>query len=150
MDIKVVATNRKARHEYFLLDTYEAGIALHGSEIKAIRAGQISLAQAYIRLDGQEAWLMDAHVAPYEQAGRFNHDPLRPKKLLLHSDEIRKLWDTVRQKGVTIIPLRIYLKKGRAKVEIAVAKGKKLYDKRAAIAERDAEREIERQFHSRE
>lgn len=93
MDIKVVATNRKARHEYFLLDTYEAGIALQGSEIKAIRAGQISLAQAYIRLDGQEAWLMDAHVAPYEQAGRFNHDPLRPKKLLLHSDEIRKLWD---------------------------------------------------------
>jgi SsrA-binding protein len=150
MDIKVVATNRKARHEYFLLDTYEAGIALQGSEIKAIRAGQISLAQAYIRLDGQEAWLMDAHVAPYEQAGRFNHDPLRPKKLLLHSDEIRKLWDTVRQKGVTIIPLRIYLKNGRAKVEIAVAKGKKLYDKRAAIAERDAEREIERQFHSRE
>jgi len=150
MDIKVVATNRKARHEYFLLDTYEAGIALQGSEIKAIRAGQISLAQAYVRLDGQEAWLMDAHVAPYEQAGRFNHDPLRPKKLLLHSDEIRKLWDTVRQKGVTIIPLRIYLKNGRAKVEIAVAKGKKLYDKRAAIAERDAEREIERQFHSRE
>jgi SsrA-binding protein len=150
MDIKVVATNRKARHEYFLLDTYEAGIALQGSEIKAIRAGQISIAQAYIRLDGQEAWLMDAHVAPYEQAGRFNHDPLRPKKLLLHSDEIRKLWDTVRQKGVTIIPLRIYLKNGRAKVEIAVAKGKKLYDKRAAIAERDAEREIERQFHSRE
>jgi SsrA-binding protein len=150
MDIKVVATNRKARHEYFLLDTYEAGIALQGSEIKAIRAGQISLAQAYIRVDGQEAWLMDAHVAPYEQAGRFNHDPLRPKKLLLHSDEIRKLWDTVRQKGVTIIPLRIYLKNGRAKVEIAVAKGKKLYDKRAAIAERDAEREIERQFHSRE
>jgi SsrA-binding protein len=150
MDIKVVATNRKARHEYFLLDTYEAGIALQGSEIKAIRAGQISLAQAYIRLDGQEAWLIDAHVAPYEQAGRFNHDPLRPKKLLLHSDEIRKLWDTVRQKGVTIIPLRIYLKNRRAKVEIAVAKGKKLYDKRAAIAERDAEREIERQFHSRE
>lgn len=150
MDIKVVATNRKARHEYFLLDTYEAGIALQGSEIKAIRAGQISLAQAYIRLDGQEAWLIDAHVAPYEQAGRFNHDPLRPKKLLLHSDEILKLWDTVRQKGVTIIPLRIYLKNGRAKVEIAVAKGKKLYDKRAAIAERDAEREIERQFHSRE
>ncbi len=150
MDIKVVATNRKARHEYFLLDTYEAGIALQGSEIKAIRAGQISLAQAYIRLDGQEAWLIDAHVAPYEQAGRFNHDPLRPKKLLLHSDEIRKLWDTVRQKGVTIIPLRIYLKNRRAKVEIAVAKGKKLYDKRAVIAERDAEREIERQFHSRE
>lgn len=150
MDIKVVATNRKARHEYFLLDTYEAGIALQGSEIKAIRAGQISLAQAYVRLDGQEAWLMDAHVAPYEQAGRFNHDPLRPKKLLLHSNEIRKLWDTVRQKGVTIIPLRIYLKNGRAKVEIAVAKGKKLYDKRAVMAERDAEREIERQFHSRE
>jgi SsrA-binding protein len=147
---KVVASNRKARHEYFILDTYEAGLELRGSEIKSIRAGQISLSQAYIKLDGREAWLVDAHVAPYEQANLFNHDPLRPKRLLLHRSEIRKLWDTVRQKGVTIIPLRIYLKNGRAKAEIATAKGKKLYDKREAIARRDVEREMQRALHRRE
>ena len=144
--IKVVATNRKASHEYFLLDRFEAGLALQGSEIKSIRAGQVSLAEAYVRIDGQEAWLEDAHIAPYEQASRYNHDPRRPRKLLLHRREIRNLWDEVRQKGVTIVPLRIYLKNGRAKVEIAVAKGKKLYDKRQAIAKRDAEREMEREF----
>lgn len=144
--IKVVATNRKAGHEYFLLDRFEAGIALQGSEIKSIRAGQVSLAEAYVRIDGHEAWLEDAHVAPYEQAGHYNHDPRRPRKLLIHRREIRRLWDEVRQKGVTVIPLRIYLKNGRAKVEIALAKGKKLYDKRQAIAKRDAEREAEREF----
>jgi len=149
MGEKVVASNRKARHEYFILETMEAGIALQGSEIKSIRAGQISLAEAYIRIDGKEAWLEDAHVAPYEQASIFNHEPRRPRKLLLHSSEIRKLWNTVRQKGVTIIPLSVYLKNGRAKVEIAVAKGKKLYDKRAEIAKRDYQREIDRQFRSR-
>jgi SsrA-binding protein len=143
-NVKVVATNRKARFEYFLLDTHEAGIALQGSEIKSIRAGQVSLAEAYVEIDGQEAWLTDAHIAPYEQAGRFGHDPRRKRRLLLHKDEIRKLWDAVRQKGVTVIPLRMYLKEGRAKVEIAVAKGKKLYDKREAIARRDAERELNR------
>lgn len=142
METKTVATNRKARFEYFLLETYEAGISLQGSEIKSIRAGQISLAEAYVDIrEGQEAWLMDAHIAPYEQASRFGHEPLRPRRLLLHKDEIRKLWQAVRQKGVTIVPLRVYLKEGRAKVEIAVAKGKKLYDKREAIAKRDAERE---------
>jgi SsrA-binding protein len=146
MSIKVVATNRKARHEYFLLDTYEAGISLQGSEIKSIRAGQVSLAQAYISIDGRKAWLQNAHIAPYDQANRFNHDPLRPRQLLLHRSEIRKLWELVRQKGVTIVPLRIYLKEGLAKVEIAVAKGKKLYDKRADIAKHDAERDIERQI----
>ena len=150
MDIKVVAKNRKASHEYFLLERYEAGIALMGSEIKSIRAGQISLAEAYVRVDGQEAWLMDAHVAPYDQASYYNHEPRRPRKLLLHRSEIRSLWDDVRQKGVTIIPLRVYLKDGLAKVEIAVAKGKKLYDKRQDIAKRDAEREIERQLRRRE
>jgi SsrA-binding protein len=121
-------------------------MVLQGSEIKSIRAGQISLAEAYVRVDGQEAWLMEAHIAPYEQASRFNHEPRRPRKLLLHQTEIRKLWDTVRQKGVTVIPLRVYLKNGRAKLEIAVAKGKKLYDKRETIAKRDAQREIERNF----
>ena len=145
MSIKVVATNRKARHEYFLLDTYEAGISLQGSEIKSIRSGQVSLAQAYISIEEHRAWLQNAHIAPYDQANRFNHEPLRPRQLLLHRSEIRKLWELVRQKGVTIIPLRIYLKDGLAKVEIAVAKGKKLYDKRADLAKRDAERDIERQ-----
>jgi SsrA-binding protein len=150
MSVKVVATNRKARHEYFILETFEAGLELKGTEIKSIRAGQISLGEAYVNLDGREAWLLDAHVAPYEQASRFNHEPRRPRRLLLHRTEIDRLWSTVRQKGVTVIPLRVYLKDGRAKVEIAVAKGKKLYDKRAAIAERDAKKEIERQLHRRE
>lgn len=149
MGEKVIASNRRARHEYFILETFEAGIALHGSEIKSVRAGQVSLAEAFIRIDGQEAWLEDAHIAPYEQASIFNHEPRRPRKLLLHSSEIRKLWNTVRQKGVTIIPLTVYFKNGRAKVEIAVAKGKKLYDKRAEIAKRDSQREIERHLHTR-
>jgi len=149
MGEKVIASNRRARHEYFILETFEAGIALHGSEIKSIRAGQISLAEAFVRIDGKEAWLEDAHIAPYEQASIYNHEPRRPRKLLLHSTEIRKLWDTVRQKGVTIIPLSVYLKNGKAKVEIAIAKGKKLYDKRAEIAKRDSQREIDRQLHDR-
>jgi len=144
MGTKIVATNRKARHEYFLLDSYEAGIALLGSEIKSLRAGQISLAEAYVQVDGREAWLMDAHIAPYTQASVYNHDPRRPRKLLLHKAEIRRLWNEIRKKGVTIVPTKIYLKEGRAKVEIALAKGKKLYDKRDAIAKRDIERELER------
>lgn len=148
-NFKVVATNRKANHEFFLLERFEAGIALQGSEIKSIRAGQISLAEAYVRVDGKEAWLEDAHIAPYEQAGRYNHEPRRPRRLLLHRREIRQLWDEVRQKGMTIVPTRVYLKSGRAKLEIALAKGKKLYDKRQAIAKRDAEREIERDFRRR-
>ncbi len=145
MSVKVVATNRKARFEYFLLETYEAGLALQGSEIKSIRAGQISLAEAYVQTDGKEAWLINAHIAPYEQANRFNHDPRRPRKLLLHKREIRELWNAVRQKGVTIVPVQVYLKDGKAKVEIAIAKGKKLYDKRHEIAKRDQTREIERE-----
>jgi SsrA-binding protein len=149
MAVKVVATNRRAKHEYFILETFEAGIVLQGSEIKSVRAGQISLAEAFVRINAKEAWLEEAHIAPYEQASRFNHEPLRPRKLLLHSTEIHKLWNTVRQKGVAVIPLSVYLKNGKAKVEIAVAKGKKLYDKRAEIAERDSKREIERHLHSR-
>ncbi|OGO12104.1 MAG: SsrA-binding protein [Chloroflexi bacterium RBG_16_47_49] len=149
MGEKVVASNRRARHEFFILETLEAGIALHGSEIKSIRAGQISLAEAFVRIDGNEAWLEDAHIAPYEQASINNHEPRRPRKLLLHGREIHRLWNTVRQKGVTIIPLSVYLKNGKAKVEIAIAKGKKLYDKRAEIAKRDSQREIERHLHVR-
>lgn len=145
MGIKVVATNRKARFEYFLLEKFEAGISLHGSEIKSIRAGQISLAEAYIQIDGKNAWLMNAHIAPYEQANRFNHDPKRPRQLLLHKREIRAMWEAVRQKGMTIVPVQVYLKDGRAKVEISLAKGKKLYDKRQDIARKDQAREMERE-----
>jgi len=149
MSVKVVAKNRKARHEYHILETYEAGLVLRGSEIKSIRAGQISLAEAYVRVDGTEAWLVDAHIAPYDQASHYNHDPRRPRKLLLHRSQILDLWDEVRLKGVTIIPLQVYLKDGLAKAEIAVAKGKKLYDKRKEIARRDAEREVQRALRRR-
>ena len=142
--IKVVASNRKVGFEYFLFDRFEAGISLQGSEIKSIRAGQISLAEAYVTVDGKTAWLLEAHIAPYEQANRFNHDPKRPRRLLLHKKEIRELWSAVRQKGSTVVPIRIYLKQGRAKVEIAIARGKKLHDKRRSIAERDAARESDR------
>jgi SsrA-binding protein len=141
---KVIATNRKARHDYFLLETIEAGIVLQGSEIKSIRAGQISLKEAYVRVDGEQAWLVNAHVAPYDPASRDNHDPLRVKKLLLHKKEIKKLWNEVRKKGTTIIPTQVYLTSGRAKVEIAIAKGKRKYDKRHELKKRDAQREIDR------
>ena len=142
--VKVVATNRKAGFEYFLLERFEAGLSLQGSEIKSIRAGQVSLAEAYVRVDDHEAWLVEAHIAPYEQANRFNHDPKRPRRLLLHQKEIRELWEAIRQKGMTIVPIRIYLKAGRAKLEIAIAKGKKMHDKRQAIAKRDLDRELSR------
>ncbi len=144
MAIKVVATNRKAGFEYFLLEHFEAGIALQGSEIKSVRAGQISLAEAYVQVDGKEAWLIGAHIAPYDPASRYNHDPVRPRRLLLHKREIHEMWDAICQKGVTVVPVRVYLKEGRAKLEIAVAKGKKLYDKRQEIAKRDFEREMDR------
>ncbi|MFH2102120.1 MAG: SsrA-binding protein SmpB [Chloroflexota bacterium] len=150
VDVKVVAKNRKASFEYFLYEHFEAGLSLQGSEIKSIRAGQVSLAEAYVRVEGRQAWLMDAHIAPYDQANRYNHEPRRPRKLLLHKKEIRELWDAVRQQGVTIVPTRMYLKQGRAKVEIALARGKKHYDKRQTIAKRDADREIAREGRQRE
>jgi SsrA-binding protein len=146
MGIKILATNRKAKHDFFLLETYEAGISLLGSEIKSIRAGHISIKEAYVRVDGEEAWLVDAHIAPYDPANRYNHEPRRPRKLLLHKKELYRLYDDVRKKGVTIIPTRIYLKNGRAKVEIALARGKKQYDKRQTIAKREAQRDINRQI----
>jgi SsrA-binding protein len=144
MEVKTVATNRKARFEYQLLETFEAGLVLKGTEIKSIRRGQISLQEAYVRTDGKQAWLVGAHIAPYEHASAFQHDPDREKKLLLNKREIRELYDAVRIKGLTIIPVRVYLKGGRAKVEIAIAKGKKKYDKREAIKKRDFEREESR------
>ena len=150
MGVKVIATNRKARHNYFILDNFEAGIVLLGSEIKSIRARQVSIAEAYIRIENNEAWLIDAHIAPYEQAGAYNnHEPTRPRKLLLHKKEIKRLWEEVSKKGVTIIPLRLYLKNGYAKIEIAIARGKKLYDKRHSIKKRDIQREIDRHFAKR-
>jgi SsrA-binding protein len=145
-NVKVVATNRKASFEYFLLEKFEAGLVLQGSEIKSIRAGQVSIQESFIDIeDGKQAWLVEAHIAPYEQANRFNHDPKRKRRLLLHKKQIRELWNDVRIKGMTIVPTRIYLKDGRAKIEIALAKGKKAYDKRATIAKRDEARGAERE-----
>ncbi len=145
-NIKVVATNRKASFEYFLLEKFEAGLSLQGSEIKSIRAGQVSIVEAYVDIEGgQEAWLVEAHIAPYAQANRFNHDPKRKRRLLLHKKQIREIWNQVRQKGMTVVPTRIYLKDGRAKIEIALARGKKAYDKRESIAKRDRERGAERE-----
>lgn len=146
-NIKIIATNRKASFEYFLMEKFEAGIALQGSEIKSIRAGQISIQEAFVDLpEGREAWLVESHIAPYEQAGTyFNHEPKRRRRLLLHKKQIRELWNNVRMKGMTVIPTRVYLKDGRAKIEIALAKGKKAYDKRATIAKRDEARSHERE-----
>ena len=143
--VKVVATNRKAGFEYFLLDRFEAGLALMGSEIKSIRAGQMSIKEAYVDVqNARNAWLIEAHIAPYVQANRYNHDPKRKRRLLLHKRQIRDLWNAVRMKGMTVVPTRVYLKDGRAKVEIALARGKKAHDKRAGIAKRDQSRERDR------
>ncbi|HQV95113.1 MAG TPA: SsrA-binding protein SmpB [Anaerolineales bacterium] len=145
-DVKIVANNRKASFEYFLLEKFEAGLVLQGSEIKSIRAGQMSIQESYVDIEnGEQAWLVEAHIAPYEQANRFNHEPKRKRKLLLHKKQIRELWNNVRIKGMTVVPTRVYLKNGRAKIEIALAKGKKAYDKRATIAKRDEARSAERQ-----
>jgi SsrA-binding protein len=144
-NIKVVATNRKAGFEYFIVERFEAGLALQGSEIKSIRAGQISITEAYVEISDQdEAWLIEAHIAPYVEANRFNHDPKRPRRLLLHRKEIYRMFNSVKQKGMTIIPLKVFISNRRAKIEIALAKGKKMYDKRDAIAKRDEEREEQR------
>jgi len=145
MSEKIIARNRKAKFEYFLLDNFEAGIVLKGSEIKSIRARQISIAEAYVQTDGREAWLINAHIATYNPASRQNHDPKRKRKLLLNKKEIRKIWQGVKQKGLTIIPTKIYLRDGLAKINISLAKGKKLYDKRREIAKKDMQRDLDRQ-----
>ncbi|NPV55983.1 MAG: SsrA-binding protein SmpB [Anaerolineae bacterium] len=144
MPQKIIAKNKKASFEYTLGDRFEAGIVLKGSEIKSVREGKLSLVDSYVEIKNMEAWLMNTHIAPYEPANRFNHDPKRARKLLLHKKEITELWNVVRQKGVTVIPTIAYLKDGQLKVEIALAKGKKLYDKRSDIAKKDLERESER------
>ena len=149
-EVKIVANNRKASFEYFLLEKFEAGLVLQGSEIKSIRAGQMSIQESYVDIiNGEEAWLVEANIAPYVQANRFNHDPKRKRKLLLHKKQIRELWNNIRIKGMTVVPTRVYLKDGRAKIEIALAKGKKAYDKRATIAKRDEARSADRETRAR-
>lgn len=150
METKAIAKNRKAEFEYFLLEHFESGIALHGSEIKSIRAGQVSLQEAYVEIKDDSAWLIEAHIANYNPASYNNHDPKRNRQLLLHKKEIRKLWDAVRQKGVTVVPVKMYFKDGRAKLDIAIAKGKKLYDKRDDLAQKDISREIARALKGRD
>ena len=149
MAIKTVVTNRKAYHDYYIQDSQEAGIALTGSEIKSIRAGRVNLGDAYIRPEGGELWLLNAHIARYEASSYLSHEPTRHRKLLLHRKQIDNLTGKVMEKGLTLVPLRLYIKGSIAKVEIAVAKGKKLYDKRDSITRRDAERDISRAMSKR-
>lgn len=144
MAVQQVAVNRKALHDYEVLQQIEAGLVLQGSEIKSIRQGRVDIREAYALSDGGELWLMNAHIAQYQAAGRSGHEPTRRRKLLLHKTEIAQLSRSVFQQGLTLVPLRLYLKDGRAKVELALVRGRKHYDKRAAIAKRDANREIAR------
>ncbi|HTC85906.1 MAG TPA: SsrA-binding protein SmpB [Candidatus Acidoferrum sp.] len=141
-----IAQNRKARYEYFIDETFEAGLVLTGTEIKSVRANKVNLAGAYARVERGEAWLIGAHIAPYEQASRDNHDPKRTRKLLLHRKEIDEIVGRAKQKGQTIVPLRLYISRGRAKLELGLARGKQLHDKRRDIADRDARREVAREF----
>jgi SsrA-binding protein len=147
---KTVTLNRKAGHDYHILRTIEAGISLLGSEIKSVRNGQVSIREAYVRPQNGEIWLVGAHIAYYQPAGRMNHDPTRSRRLLLHKREIRELEREIGSAGVTVVPLRLYLKDGIAKLEIALARGKKSYDKREAIAKRDAERQMQRALRRRD
>ncbi|KRM75388.1 SsrA-binding protein SmpB [Secundilactobacillus collinoides] len=143
-DKNVMAQNKKARHDYAILDTYEAGMVLTGTEIKSVRARRITLQDGFAQIRNNEAWLMNVHIDEYAEGNRFNHDPLRNRKLLLHKKEIKKLQDAASDKGITLIPLRVYLKNGVAKVLIGVAKGKHEYDKRETLKRRDQQRQIDR------
>jgi len=147
--VQPVVENRKARHEYHIEETYEAGMVLVGTEVKSLRMGKGNLQDAYAVVKSGEVWVNNFHISPYEQGNQFNHDPKRPKKLLLHKSEIRRLLSMQREKGFTLIPLKIFFKHGLAKVDLAVAVGKKLYDKRQDIAERDSKRDIERAIKSK-
>ena len=144
MPDKTVAVNRRARHEYAVDETLEAGLVLSGTEIKSIRAGRVNLAEAYARIEHGEAWLIGAHIAPYEQGNRNNHEPTRTRKLLMHRDQIAELVGRTQAKGYTLVPLKMYIRNGMAKLELGVARGKKAHDKRRTIAERDMRRELER------
>ncbi|GAF26061.1 tmRNA-binding protein [Moorella thermoacetica Y72] len=149
--VKVVTDNRRARHDYFIEETYEAGIALTGTEVKSLRNGRANIKDSYARVENGELILHDMHISPYEQGNRFNHEPRRPRRLLMHRYEIQRLYGKVREKGLTLIPLKVYFnERGRAKVELALVKGKRLYDKREDIAARDAQREIARALRERQ
>jgi len=147
---KVVAQNKKANHDYFIEETYEAGMVLQGTEIKAIRAGRINLKDSYARIQNGEIYLLNAHVSPYEQGNRYNHDPLRQRKLLLHKKEIDKLLGETKEAGFALVPLKVYLKNGYAKILIGLGKGKKNYDKREDLKKKEAKRDIERAFRERQ
>ncbi len=143
---KLVANNKKAYHDYFIEEKYEAGVVLCGTEVKSLRMGKCSIKEAFIRIENNEVWVYGMHISPYEKGNLFNRDPLRPKKLLMHRAEIRKLTGKLAEKGLTLVPLQVYFKDGRAKIEVGLARGKKLYDKRADIAKKDQRREHEREF----
>ena len=143
---KLIANNKKAYHEYFLEEKYEAGIALHGTEVKSLRMGKCSIKEAFVRIENDEVIIYQMHISPYEKGNIFNRDPLRPKKLLMHKAEINKLKAKIAEKGYTLVPVEVYFKGSLVKVEIALAKGKKLYDKRADIAKKDQRRELEKDF----
>ena len=142
--MKIVSQNKKAYHDYFILDTYEAGIELKGTEIKSVRKGSVNLKDSFIRIKNDEAYIENMHIAPYEQGNRFNHEPLRTRKLLLHRTEIKKLQKEVKENGLTIVPTKLYFNTSKLKVEIALARGKKLYDKRQDLKAKDAKRDVER------
>ena len=148
--IKIACENRKARHDYFIHETYEAGLELKGTEVKSLRVGKANLRDSYAQIVNGEIFIEHMHISPYEQGNIFNHDPLRRRKLLMHKKEILKLFGKTREKGFTLIPLKIYFKKGRAKMELALASGKHNYDKRAALAEKSAKRDIERAMKNRD
>jgi len=143
-DEKLIATNRQARHEYHIEETVEAGLVLTGTEVKSLRGGRVTLGEAFARVERGEAWLLHLHIPPYDAGNIFNHDPLRPRKLLLHQREIRRLAEAAARKGYTLVPLRLYFRRGRARVELALGRGKKLYDKREAIGQREAQRQAQR------
>ena len=147
--VKSLATNRKAHHNYFISEKYEAGISLQGTEVKSARDGKINLKESYAKVEGGEIWLLSCHISPYTHGNIMNHDPLRKRKLLLHKREIKKLEKLTVQAGFTLIPLRVYLKRGKIKVELGLAKGKKMFDKREAKKRKDSQREIDRALRSR-
>ena len=149
-NVKIIAQNRKARHDYFIEETYETGIVLKGTEVKSIRGGRINLKDGYAKVENSEVFLYNVHISPYEQGNIFNTDPMRVRKLLLHKREIRKLIGYVQQKGYSLIPLKAYLKNGKVKIELAVARGKAQYDKRDTIAKRDADRRIQKELRERQ
>ena len=146
---KLVASNRRAHHNFEILETHEAGLVLQGTEVKSLRASRADLKESYARIDGTEAWLLGLHISPYAQGNRANHEPLRPRKLLLHRGEINRLLGRIMEKGLTLIPLRLYFKQGRAKVELGLARGRKTLDKRHAIREREETREVQRALRER-